>query len=129
MIQWNKSLEKNKATPCLNSNQSLNTFNSLLHFPGKMCTYVVGHALITLQNSSDNNKLTLLQVVWAQQQSCLVWWYFNYGWELSKSMEPLLLPPYFGGPLCKSRGTLKQWTLLCGLRCITLITQWHSFAN
>jgi hypothetical protein len=44
-------------------------------------------------------------------------------------MEPLLFPPYFGNPLCKSRGTLRRWTLLCGLRCTALIIQWHSFTN
>jgi hypothetical protein len=44
-------------------------------------------------------------------------------------MEPSLLPPYFGGPLCKSRGTLRRWTLLCGLICTALVTQWHSYVN
>jgi hypothetical protein len=44
-------------------------------------------------------------------------------------MEPSLLPPYFGGPLCKSRRTLRRWTLLCGLICMTLVNQWHSFVN
>jgi hypothetical protein len=46
-----------------------------------------------------------------------------------ESMEPLLLPPYFGGLLCKSQGTLRWWTLLCGLRCMDLITQRHSSTN
>ncbi len=44
-------------------------------------------------------------------------------------MEPLFLPPYFGGLLCKSQGTLRWWTLLCGLRCMDLITQRHSSTN